>query len=634
MHTPSSLPPSFFSTESTEPADRVRLRRRFRLPRLAKAAAAAALLCATLPTAWAAADSAPGHWKFAPTPPLGWNSWDIFGTTLTEAQAKAQADAMAEKLLPAGYDIFTVDIQWYEPDAQGHVYEDGAPLEMDAHSRLLPALKKFPSAAEGRGFKPLADYVHAKGLRFGIHIMRGIPRQAVRANTPILGTTARAADIANVRSTCPWNPDMYGVDMSKPGAQAYYDSLIELYASWGVDFIKCDDISRAYDAGQLAEIEALRRAIDKVGRPIVLSLSPGDTPVERGEHVMKHANLWRISDDFWDRWEPLHGMLGRLEKWTPYRAEGAWPDADMLPFGIIEFTRPTRFTKDEQIFCMSLWSIARSPLIFGGDMTRLDEFTLNLLTNREVLAVNQASRDNRQISRAGDLVVWAAQTPDGLDRYVAFFNAQSNDTPFDLAQATYKSEIVRGVPGEQVVNIEVPIKGAKRIVLAVGDGGNNAYYDHAAWIEPVVTGPKGTLKLTDLKWGVASSGWGQVRVNRTVDDRPLTLAGQPVEGIGAHAVSMIEYELPEGYDTFRSRGIATPGGDGRARFQFLVLVDPDKNVVPERSVVKVVFADLGITGKVRVRDLWAGQDLGEFEGEFARELPLHGAGLYRISPRP
>ena len=254
---------------------------------------------------------------------------------------------MAKHLKPFGWNIFTVDIQWYEPDSQGHGYKEVRRWRWMSYGRLVPALKKFPSAANGAGFKPLADYVHSKGLKFGIHIMRGIPTAGGAAKHPILGTTPVPPTLP-MTSTCPWNPDMYGVDMSKPGAQEYYDSLFELYASWGVDFVKVDDIARPYDDVQKAEIEAIRKAIDKCGRPMVLSLSPGDTPIERGGHVMQHANMWRISDDFWDHWQPLYGMFGRLEKWTKYRAEGAWPDADMLPFGIVEFKRPTRFTKDEQ----------------------------------------------------------------------------------------------------------------------------------------------------------------------------------------------------------------------------------------------------------------------------------------------
>jgi alpha-galactosidase len=580
----------------------------------------------------AIAQSTPSHWKFAPAPPLGWNSWDCFGTTLTETQAKAQADAMARELLPRGYHYFTVDIQWYEPNSRGHSYVAGAPLAMDEYSRLVPAPNKFPSATNGAGFKPLADYVHAKGLKFGIHIMRGIPRQAVKQNTALLGTTLRAADIANIRSTCPWNPDMYGVDMSKPGAQDYYDSLFALYASWGVDFVKVDDISRAYDNVQRAEIEAIRKAIDKTGRPIVLSLSPGDTPIERGEHVMNHANLWRISDDFWDRWPPLYEMFGRLEKWTKYRAEGAWPDADMLPFGIVEFTRPTRFTKDEQILCMTLWCIARSPLIFGGDMTKLDAFTRELLTNPEVLAVNQASAGNRQLSRREDLIVWTADVPGSEDKYVALFNAQDNSDPFDLSKSDYRSRRLRGEPKAEVIDIEVPIRGARRLVLAIGDGGNGPHYDHAVWIEPKVSGPTGTLKLTALDWKLATAGWGEARKNRTVDDRPITLNGSELEGIGTHAVSIIEFELPAGYETFTARGMISEGSQGRGALQFLVLVDPEKKEQPERSAVSVAFNDLGFSSKAKVRDLWAKEDIGVFEGTFGRELPLHGSGLYRISP--
>ncbi len=587
-----------------------------------------------LGAAVAHAQPVPSHWKNAPTPPMGWNSWDCFGTTLTETQARAQADAMEKYLKPSGWIFFTVDIQWYEAEAKGHVYQEGAPLAMDQYSRLMPAPQKFPSAANGAGFKSLADYVHSKGLKFGIHIMRGIARQAVRENTPILGTSVRAADIANQKSTCPWNPDMFGVDMSKPGAQDYYDSILALYASWGVDLVKVDDISRAYDKTQKAEIEAIRKAIDKTGRPMVLSLSPGDTPLERGNHVMQHANMWRISDDFWDRWEPLHGMFGRLEKWTKYRANGAWPDADMLPFGIVEFARPTRFTQDEQILCLTLWCIARSPLILGADMTKLDPFTLGLLTNPEVLAVNQTSTGNRQLSNKEDLIVWTAEVPNSPDRYVALFNAQSNDSTFNLDEATYRSPVVRGSAGQQVMTISVPIANARKLVLAVGDGGDGSFYDHAAWIEPKVSGPKGTLQLTDLKWTFAKSGYREVRVNTTVDGQPLRLNGATVEGIGTHSVSVIEYDLPEGYALFSALGLATSGGQGKGSVEFLVLVDPPKKQMPERSSITVSFSDLGITGKAKVRDLWKQVDVGLFTGKFDGELSLHGAGLYRITPQP
>ncbi|MBW8780325.1 MAG: glycoside hydrolase family 27 protein [Verrucomicrobia bacterium] len=384
------------------------------------------LLSATLS---AVAAPAPAHRAWAATPPMGWNSYDSFGSEITETQAKAQADVMADKLLPHGWKLFTVDFQWYDPAARGFEPRKSPTLAMDAHGRLIPAVERFPSAANGAGFKPLADYVHAKGLKFGIHAMRGIPRQAVEQNTPILGSDARAADIAVTSSTCTWNGDMFGVDATKPGGQAYYDSIIALYASWDVDFIKVDDLSQPYNDVQLAEVEAIRRAIDKTGRPIVLSTSPGATPLARGEHISAHANMWRISNDFWDKWPSLREQFKRLNDWTPYRAPGAWPDADMLPLGIISFGRTSQLTPDEQRTMMTLWSIARSPLILGADMTKLDEATLALLTNDEVLAVNQASTGNRQLFEKGDLIAWVADVPKSKDKYLAVFNTGDAPAP-------------------------------------------------------------------------------------------------------------------------------------------------------------------------------------------------------------
>ena len=380
--------------------------------------------------------------SWAERPVMGWNSWDFYGTSINEAKAKEQADYMAANLLPHGWNLITVDIQWYEPNATGFNYNANATLVMDEWGRLTPATNRFPSAADGAGFKPLADYVHSKGLKFGIHMMRGIPRQAWEQDSPVKGTTYSAKDIADTNSTCSWNPDMYGVDLTKPGAQAYYDSIMELVASWEVDFVKIDDLSRPYHR---KEIEAIRKAIDKTGRPIVLSTSPGETPVDRGAHVMNHANQWRISDDFWDNWGALYDQFQRLHDWTPYRGPGHFPDADMLPLGKLQggnntaTGRVTNFTTNEQYTLMSLWAIARSPLIHGGDMTQMDPFTLSLLTNGEVIAVNQFSTHNRQLFRSGDLVAWVADKENSTDKYLAVFNTGSSgaNVPVNLATLGY-----------------------------------------------------------------------------------------------------------------------------------------------------------------------------------------------------
>jgi alpha-galactosidase len=375
-----------------------------------------------LPLALVARAADPDFHAWAPTPPMGWNSWDCFATTINERQTKAEADVMASRLKAHGWQYVVVDIQWYEPAATGFDYRKDAALAMDPWGRLQPALNRFPSSADGRGFGPLADYVHGLGLKFGVHLLRGIPRQAFDQNLPVLGTTVRARDIGDVASICPWNPDMYGVDMSKPGAQEYYDSVFAQFASWGIDYVKVDDISRPYHEHE-REIEGVRLAIDHSGRPMVLSLSPGETALDEAPHVMAHANLWRISDDFWDNWKSLDEQFARLEHWNAFRIPGAWPDADMLPLGIVDMgRRATRFTRDEQRTVMTLWSIARSPLMFGGDMTRMDDFTLSLLSNDEVLAVNQQSRENRPLFDRDRLVAWVASPPGSPDRYAALFN--------------------------------------------------------------------------------------------------------------------------------------------------------------------------------------------------------------------
>ena len=171
----------------------------------------------------------------APTPPMGWNSFDAYDSAINEKQYRATVDFMAANLLQYGWEYAVIDYIWFNPEPGkwkfpnrrlGHpdvrLDKDGRPIDklaMDEYGRLLPAVERFPSAAGGKGFKPLADYVHGKGMKFGIHIMRGIPRQAYFEQRPILGTAYTAKDIAEPWDTCAWNNNMFGVDPTKPGAQ-------------------------------------------------------------------------------------------------------------------------------------------------------------------------------------------------------------------------------------------------------------------------------------------------------------------------------------------------------------------------------------------------------------------------------
>ncbi|WP_100407990.1 glycoside hydrolase family 27 protein [Bacillus solitudinis] len=381
------------------------------------------------------------HHLFAPTPPMGWNSWDCYGASVTEEEVKGNADYMAKYLKSYGWDYIVVDIQWYEPTANSSCYHSFAPLEMDEYSRLRPAINRFPSASNGRGFKPLGDYIHSLGLKFGIHIMRGIPRQAVHNNSSILGSDVRARDIAHPNSICPWNTDMYGIDASKKGAQEYYNSLFQLYAEWGVDYIKVDDIaaSKLYDT-HLDEIKMIRHAIDQCGREMVLSLSPGPAKLDYAEELIENSNMWRMTDDYWDHWDLLYDMFQRCEKWEKYVGIGSWPDCDMLPLGHIGIRsvdgpggdRRTRFTKDEQQTMMTLWSIFRSPLMFGGELRDNDEWTTSLLTNVEILDVHKNSHSNRLLTRKDDLVVWTAKAKND-ETFVALFNLSEDTATIKVA---------------------------------------------------------------------------------------------------------------------------------------------------------------------------------------------------------
>lgn len=395
--------------------------------------------------------------------PKGWNSWDCYGASVTEEEVLANAEILSKELLPLGWDTVVVDIQWYEPKANSSAYHKFTELEMDEYSRLIPAVNRFPSSVDGAGFKPLGDVIHNLGLKFGIHIMRGIPRQAVHQNTALLNSPYTARDIASANSIAPWNTDMYGLDPEHPGSQGYYDSLFELYASWGVDYVKVDDIADSKLYGpHLEEIAMINNAIKKCGRDIVLSLSPGPADVEEAKFYQEHANVWRMTDDYWDIWELLLGMFERCKVWAPYVGVDSYPDCDMLPMGRIGIRsidggasdRMSRFTHAELRTMMTLWSIFGSPLMFGGDLRYNDEFTWGIIKDSTLTKMHAETVKRTEKYRDNEYIIWEGKSAN--HDYIAVFNISDED--IKVTNSTYSlnglnipsHDVVLFVDGEKV----------------------------------------------------------------------------------------------------------------------------------------------------------------------------------------
>ena len=400
--------------------------------------------------------SLPQAWR----PPMGWNSWDSYGTTITEDEVLANARFMAEHLRDAGWDTLVIDAGWFDPNAHAHGYSDGTPLCIDEYGRQVPDERRFPSAAGGNGLKPLADEIHAFGLKLGVHVMRGIPRQAVHENLPVKGTAFHAQDVADMDHNCVWNHDNYGLKRGDAGAQAWYDAQVDLFASWGLDFLKVDDMQTPFFSEEItAYHNAIVKAEQKYGRPIALSLSPGGwVATTHVDFLRDVAQMWRISDDLWDRWEDIYQQFPRLARWAPMQTAGHWADADMLPIGHIGLRaergddRQSKLTIDEQKTVLALWCMGRSPLMVGGDLPTSEADAIALLANPALREVTAGSANNREIvyeriferwweedSYLGDLAVWAADAVDWADRtpsrhpgghYGAIF--WTGDKPYEL----------------------------------------------------------------------------------------------------------------------------------------------------------------------------------------------------------
>lgn len=404
--------------------------------------------------------------KLAETPPLGWNSFDSYGVYLHEKAALENLEAFAEKLAPYGYEYFVIDAGWFGE----FQLQEGTLFPQEKHAEkvninefglLQPSFTYFPN-----GLQAIIDRCHELGLKFGIHLMRGIPREAYQQNTPVKGTKYFARDIADTINTCVWNHQNYGIDMSKPGAQEFYNSLINQMAEWGVDFLKYDDL-----VPFPKEVEAVAKAIAQCGRPILLSLSPGSNVKEDAIDFYKMGNMLRVTPDIWDDQMGIDLCFDAWRKWTGYEQSGFWIDMDMIPFGQLQLMSPkpeqlsgkeskteikqliddgeltnitllagkgwnrwSEFTKDQMYTFITMRAMAASPLMIGGDLPTLDSFSLKLVTNTEILACNQNGVMGQLIYEKEGIEIWKTPEKGTENGWFGVFNRTKIPKSIDFSR--------------------------------------------------------------------------------------------------------------------------------------------------------------------------------------------------------
>ena len=526
---------------------------------------------------------------WAPTPPMGWNSWDCYYSSANEKVVMDNARYIAEKGLDEyGWEYVVLDIRWYanHPSLGGGNYNQRGDQDcvLDEYGRYLPSPSRFPSCmvdGVNQGFKAMADSIHRMGLKFGIHIMRGLPKYIL--NNPsaykLKGSesTPWSQVYTNTTPECTWLKDNLTIQNNEAG-QLYYNSIFDLYAEWGVDFIKIDDLSRPFHTD---EIRMIRKAIDQTGRPIVLSLSPGKTQFEYAQDCLDNANMWRMMDDLWDTWSGVDLVFREAAEWAQYARPGNYADCDMLPLGHIAATigdpgycsadkgHWTNLTQDEQYTVMTLWGICHSPLFFGGDMTKNDDFTNSLLTNEEYHQMHKYGVEAHEVSTNEDNghTVWTSIDPATGNRYLALFN-RATTRWVEGSKALYCSETVAYTTDGHAVEVDIKWpEGSKQLVLVVDDGGDNYNYDHGDWINPTLVLADGSeVELTGkyLTRTYTASYFNRVNENKNVEHGgAMKVLGTTYQrGFSTDANAALFFTIPDDMEVVRFKALAAADDSG------------------------------------------------------------------------
>jgi alpha-galactosidase len=425
-------------------------------------------------------------------PLRGWNSCGAFMWSTNETEMKANIDLTAELLQASGYNIIELDWYWY-------LDLNAVTTYLDEYGRPQPDVNRWPSSTGLQGFKRIIDYIHSKGMLFGLHVMRGISAVAVEYQLPVLGTNYTADEIYDAQRACPWFcvpvSQFYALKANHPGAQAYQNSLYAQFASWGVDMIKADCLYG--DNYLLDQIQSVSDAIDHSGRPMLLSLSPGNGPNQPDQQPVMAAavtpmvNVYRMTADTWASWQQWHivnhwhaayiirDFIGGSK--TGRYGVPAFPDYDNPPFGWLtdpyqgrepHFMSP--LTPDEHYTVASFWMFSRAPMFYEGDLRTQDPFSLSLVTNKRAIQMMDYSTNVTVIEySAFNYSVWRSDsTTEGGSSYVALFNIVDNlsqSLSVNMAQITGGhgnicsiQEIWNGTVTTQVewINVTLPIHGS------------------------------------------------------------------------------------------------------------------------------------------------------------------------------
>lgn len=596
---------------------------------------------------------------WAMTPPMGWNSWDCYYSSVTEKEVMQNAQYLVDNdLVRYGWEYVVIDIRWYcnHPSLGAGNYNQRGDQDyvLDEYGRYLPSPTRFPSCMkDGRniGFKAIADKLHDMGLKFGIHIMRGVPKSVIGSSYKLKGGEDKAwSQVYNgTTSPCTWLKDNLLVRNNEAG-QLYYNSIMDLYAGWGVDFLKVDDLSRPFYTD---EIRMIRKAIDQTGRPMVLSLSPGKTQYQYAQDCLENANMWRMMDDLWDNWSAVDAVFNEAHAWETVTRQGNYADCDMLPLGQIAMTvadkgytaedkgRWTNLTQNEQQTMMTLWGICHSPLFFGGEMTKNDAFTLSLLNNEEYHQMHKHGVNAHQVMNDEDNghVAWVSEDPATGNKYLALF--QRDNTRWILGnKALYKSEVVAYTTDGHAVDVDVEWpEGSKTLVLVVDDGGDNYNYDHGDWIEPTLVLRDGTevaLTGTYKTRGHTASYFNRIYENKNVDNGgKMKVMGVSYDrGFSTDANAAIFFQIPDDMDVvrFKAKAAADDSGIGQTgattSIRFMVFdSNPLANEQDDYAARSGLISRTGVKGKEMECDVTDAEQLKIYVSNYGDGFAYDRANL-------